>query len=325
MYRPRCHRGIGPTVTEAIHQRHTLSAIDQRRIPAQSWRPAAEPTAVVQVLHGLGEHSDRYARFASAAALRGFAVIAHNHRGHGPDSEQPGYFGRDDSWQALIDDARIVNQFAAESFTGKPVVLLGHSMGSFIAQNYAMHFGGELAGLILSGSTWAPRLQLYVSLALARIEAWRVGAHLHSPLLDKIGFSSHNKAFEPARTENDWLSRDEAEVDKYNADPLCGGPYMAGLWVDVIRGLLEITSDNALQRIPADLPILITGGADDPVGGDKGMTRLLQHYAQTSHQRLKAKIYPEGRHEMLNETNRAEVMRDWFDWIDATTRTARSR
>jgi alpha-beta hydrolase superfamily lysophospholipase len=143
-------------------------------------------------------------------------------------------------------------------------------------------------------------------------------------MLDRLGFGNFNKPFQPARTELDWLSRDEAEVDKYIEDPLCGGPYTTGLWLDLMAGLMEVGSDAALRRIDAALPILITGGEVDPVGGDKGMTKLLRHYAQTGHQRLRVKIYPDGRHEMLNETNRDEVTRDWLDWILATSRSARS-
>lgn len=311
-------------MTDVRHQRHRLRAADNHEIHVQTWEPDGEASVVIQILHGLGEHGDRYARFAAAAVQRGFAVCIHNHRGHGDGASQPGYFAGRDGWNAVVDDARIVSRFAAESFPGRPLVLLGHSMGSFMAQSYAMQYGGELAGLILSGSTWSSRLALYVFRALARIEAWRVGAHRHSPLLDKLGFSSHNRSFEPGRTELDWLSRDEAEVDKYIADPLCGGPYTAGLWVDFLGGLIEISSDKALLRIPASLPTLITGGEMDPVGGDKGMGKLLQHYAQTGHQRLKARIYPDSRHEMLNETNRDEVVKDWLDWIDTATRRARS-
>ena len=176
---------------------------------------------------------------------------------------------------------------------------------------------GNRDALILSASTLASRVPLSIAYAFAKVESWRLGVRGKSTLLDKLGFGNFNNAFRPARTKRDWLSRDEDEVDLYVADPLCGGPYSCGLWLDLIGGLLEISSDNALSRIPADLPILITGGAADPVGGDKGMTKLLQHYAQTGHQRLTAKIYPEGRHEMLNEINRDEVTRDWLTWIAA--------
>lgn len=311
-------------MTDIRHQQHSLRAADDHEIHVQTWEPAGDASVVIQVLHGLGEHADRYARFATAATERGFAVCAHNHRGHGDNSSHPAYFAARDGWHTVVADIRLVNRFIDESYAGRPVVLLGHSMGSFLAQTYAMNYGDELAGLVLSGSTWPSRFTLYPGRALAKFEAWRVGDHLHSALLDKLGFGSHNKPFEPARTELDWLTRDEAEVDKYIADPLCGGPYTAGLWVDFLGGLIEIASDKALLRIPASLPVLITGGELDAIGGDKGMGKLLQHYAQTGHQRLKAKIYPQGRHEMLNETNRDQVTRDWLDWIDVSTRRARS-
>lgn len=311
------------TVTELRHERFTLTAPDEHEIPVQTWQPVGATAVVIQILHGLGEHGDRYARFAKAATRRGHAVCIHDHRGHGGSRTQHGHFADRDGWQRVLDDTRVVNQFARESFAERPVVLLGHSMGSFIAQNHAMHYGG-LSALILSASTWPSRLQLLIALALARIEAWHLGKRGYSPLLYKLGFNNYNKAFRPARTERDWLSRDSAEVDKYMADPLCGGPFSCGLWLDLLGGLFEISSDRALSRIPTDLPILISGGESDPVGGDKGMTKLLQHYAQTSHQRLKVKIYEDGRHEMLNETNRDQVTADWLDWIDVATRSARS-
>ena len=145
--------------------------------------------------------------------------------------------------------------------------------------------------------------------------AWKSGTGACSPLLDKIGFGDFNKRFEPARTELDWLSRDPAEVDKYVADPLCGGPYTIGLWLDLLGGLRSIATDDALRDIPADLPILITGGADDPVGGARGMQQLAARYTDTGHHQLETKIYPGGRHEMLNETNRDEFTADLLRWI----------
>jgi alpha-beta hydrolase superfamily lysophospholipase len=162
-------------------------------------------------------------------------------------------------------------------------------------------------------------LQLVPAKLLARFEALRMGKRGKSELLHKLGFGDFNKPFEPARTDLDWLSRDEAEVDKYVSDPLCGGPYSCGLWLDLLGGLFDLASDTEVSRIPVELPILISGGGADPVGGDKGMARLAMHYAQTSHQRMKVKIYPEGRHEMLNETNRDEVTADWLDWVSLAT------
>jgi len=305
------------------HKRIALRAEDGHDIPLQVWLPQGEPTHVLQILHGLGEHADRYARFAKAATERGMAVYCHDHRGHGEHADQLGYFAAKNGWDLLVTDAHTVFRYIEEENPAVPVVLLGHSMGSYISQSFLIRHSPNIAALILSSSTWPSRIKLWLGSILAKIESWRLDKHRHSPLLDKMGFGDFNKPFQPSRTELDWLSRDEDEVDKYIDDPLCGGPYTTGLWLDLTAGLKEISSDAALRRIDASLPILITGGAADPIGGDRGMTALLMHYAQTGHQRLRANIYPDGRHEMLNDTVRDEVTRDWLDWIQATSRSVR--
>ena len=305
------------------HDTTILRAADGHDIHVQVWRPEGGGTRAIQIVHGLGEYAARYERFAAAAAGRGMAVFAHDQRGHGPHAEQPGYLAPKNGWQKLVEDTETVNEFVRGEADGSPVVLLGHSMGSYVAQNFAMYHGSRIAALVLSASTWPSKLQLWPALALAHAEGWRLGGARHSRLLDHLGFGGFNRPFEPARTELDWLSRDEAEVDKYIADPLCGGPYTCGLWQDLFGGLLKIYSDPELLRIPSDLPILISGGERDPVGGDKGMGRLATHYAQTLHSRLNVKIYPDGRHEMLNEINRDEVTSDWLGWIEATTQSRR--
>jgi alpha-beta hydrolase superfamily lysophospholipase len=298
-----------------MDETHLLSGKGDHEIGLRIWRPDGDISGVVQLLHGMGEHIDRYERFARAANQRGIVVCAHNHRGHGGPEPKAVFFADRDGWHLLVDDAHVVHQHVHEQFPDKRIVLLGHSMGSFVAQSFAMHYGAKLSGLLLSGSTWPSRLQAVPGILLARLEALRIGKRGTSTLLDKLGFGNFNKCFKPARTELDWLSRDEKEVDAYVADPLCGGPYTCGLWIDLLGGLFNIGSDHALGRIPGDLPILITGGSDDPVGGERGMTKLAMHYAQTSHSRMTLKLYQGGRHEMLNETNRDEVMRDWLDWI----------
>ena len=307
-------------MTETHRKNTTLQADDSHSIPVTVYEPASPATGIIQVLHGLGEHAERYARFAAAANARDFVVCIHNHRGHGPSAETPGFFARENGWERLTSDALIVQNHVRDEYAGLPLTLLGHSMGSYIAQYFAMNHGSGLSALLLSGSTWPSRLQIVSARVLSHIVSWRHGAQGHSPLLDKLFFADFNKRFMPARTDLDWLSRDPDEVDLYVNDPLCGGPYTTGLWRDLMRGLYAIGSDKAITRVPGTLPTLITGGELDPVGGDDGMGKLAMHYAQTGHSRLKVRIYPEGRHEMLNETNRDEVTRDWLDWISANAR-----
>lgn len=304
-------------MTRDDHSRQTLQTDDGHTVHLQQWSPTTVPVGVIQIFHGLGEHGDRYARFANAATARGFVVAVHDHRGHGPQATKPGFFAAQNGWDLLISDALMVNDHLLQHFDGLPLTLLGHSMGSFMAQDFAMRHGDTLNALLLSASTRAPRLETWVGNVLARIECRRLGVHGNSPLLDKLGFGDFNKKFEPARTALDWLSRDEAEVNLYIADPLCGGPYTAGLWRDLSKALFDVAADANIARITADLPILITGGAEDPVGGERGMNTLASHYAQTGHSNLTVKIYPDSRHEMLNETNRDAVTADWLDWIAA--------
>ena len=293
----------------------SLTGDDGQEIQGRIWA-TEEPRLVVLIAHGMGEHIDRYDGLAARLNGAGIAVIGHNHRGHGIAAGHRGHFADRLGWHSAVDDIGKVYEHARAVWPDTPIVLLGHSMGSFLAQDYASRYGGGLAGLILSGSTWPNRLSLAPGWLIARIVALFKGRRGYSDALDAMGFSAMNRRFKPARTDSDWLSRDEKQVDLYRNDALTGPPFTAGFWVDVIGGMWGVSSDALLIRIPGDLPIMILGGSDDPVGGDKGLGKLVTHYAQTGHQRLKIKIYKGGRHEMLNETNRDEVMDDIAAWLE---------
>jgi alpha-beta hydrolase superfamily lysophospholipase len=272
--------------------------------------------AIIQILHGLGEHAPRYARFAQACNSKGLAVVAHNHRGHGA-SEGLGHFADIDGWEKVIGDVLQVRQDIAIQYPKLPVILLGHSMGSFVAQSFVMRHGGDIAALVLSGSTLAPRFDLRISHLAAKLTSIIGGKRQRSALLNYMGLGKMNKRFEPARTGSDWISRDEEEVDRYVADPFCGGVFSNQLWFDLTGALLKITSKAAIQSVPSELPILILGGASDPVGGIRGLRKLAEAYRATGHDHLTLTIYPGGRHEMLNETNRDEVTADIIHWVRA--------
>jgi len=179
-----------------------------------------------------------------------------------------------------------------------------------------MRHGGNNAALILSASTLASQGELRIGHAIAKFLALVSGRRKVSKFLNQMGLGKFNNKFKPSRTEFDWLSRDKDEVDRYVADPLCGGLYSNQLWHDLTGGILEITLETAIRSVRADLPILIMGGECDPVGGQRGMTRLADTYRDTGHDNLTLTIYPQGRHEMLNETNRDEVTMDVIDWIN---------
>lgn len=299
-----------------FEEHFTIDAPLEHTIAATAWGNSEEPRAVIQIFHGLGEHRARYARFAAFAAEREFAVVCHDHRGHGAEAEELGFFAPQDGWNHVIEDGRLVNDAIKKRFPGAPIVLLGHSMGSYIAQAFAMRHHEHIATLILSASTWPEPSKIIPGRMLARLLGSVLGRRGKSDLLTKLSFGNFNRAFEPTRTEFDWLSRDEDEVDAYVADPLCGGSYSRGLWVDLLGGLSAIGNDRALEKIPSDLPILLTAGDVDPVGGAKGVGLLARHYANTGHHHLGVRLYEDGRHEMLNEINRDEFSDNVIRWIE---------
>jgi len=296
-----------------------IEAADGHRIPLRRWSPMSEPRAVIQVLHGLAEHAGRYERFAGACVDAGYAVVAHDHRGHGEAAARLGHFADRGGWDAVVSDALAVNESARALAAGRPLLLFGHSMGSYLAQSQLIRAPGSADALVLSGSTWPKRGEVRVGRLVAAIGSRLRGPRATARLLGGMSFGAFNKRYAPNRTPFDWLSRDPAEVDRYVADPLCGAPSSHALWRDLLGGLLEISDPRALARIPADLPVLVTGGAEDPVGGARRLARLADVYRETGKTNVSLRLYPEGRHEMLNEINRDEFVADLLGWIAAHT------
>jgi len=297
----------------------TLAGTGGPDIHLYVWHPdeGASNGDAVQIVHGLGEHAARYRRLAGSLTDAGYLVVAHDQRGHGRTAEQgiPGHFADEAGWDRIIDDLERVRQEAKALRPEGRLILLGHSMGSYVAQSYVLRNPRSIDTLALSGSTFASRAQLRLFRIVAAIEKLRLGPAGRSNLLDKLSFGAFNKEFQPARTEFDWLSRDEAEVDAYVTDPLCGGQSTNQLWRDLTGGLLEISAVRALRQLPASLPVYILGGEKDPVGGAKGLTRLYDAYRQAGLSGTRLRLYPDGRHEMFNETNRDEVTADLLAWL----------
>jgi alpha-beta hydrolase superfamily lysophospholipase len=300
----------------ATAERQSLQAGDGRRILIDIWRPP-QPTALIHVFHGLAEHPARYERFARHCNAQGLAVAAHNHRGHGENcsEDELGHYADNDGWDHVISDARLVQDELIRQWPNIPIILLGHSMGSYIAQSFLVRGHGSVSALVLSASNFNMRAQLRIAHWIAAFESVRGGKRNKSKLLNKMAFGEFNKPFRPNRTDFDWLSRDENEVDKYVADPLSGSDSSSRLWFDLTGGLLEVSSLQALRKIPVDLPVLITGGSVDPVGGRKGLTLLAKKYRESGHANTTLKIYECSRHEMLTETNRDEYSKDLTGWI----------
>jgi len=307
---------VTETPTQTEYQ--DLTASDGKGLNLYRWLPEDEVVGTIQIAHGMGEHAARYAYVAGKLTGAGFAVYANDHRGHGGTAE-PGLLGHmgEDGWNRVIQDAQEIYAHIRATHPGVPHVLLGHSMGSMLSQQYVYRFGDQIDALVLSGSPGlGGAFSLWLSHIIARVERWRRGPEGDSPLLQQLVFSSSNKAWEgPEATGYEWLSRDSQQVKAYVDDPLCGFVLRPGSLTDLFAGAREARQKRNIARIPPDLPIYVFSGAADPVHGEEAnLKRLLKRY-RPQVARLEYRLYPEGRHEMFNETNRDDVIADLLKWL----------
>jgi alpha-beta hydrolase superfamily lysophospholipase len=291
-------------------------ADDGQTLLARRWLPEGRARAIVQIAHGLAEHSARYGRLAAALNAADYGVYANDHRGHGPKAAAGdlGHFADAGGWSKVVGDLWTLNRRIAEEQLGTPVVFLGHSLGSFLGRGFIAQHSDALAGAALSGSSGKPPAIATLGRLIARAERLRLSKRGKSRLIFQMWFGDFNKPFKPARTEFDWLSRDESQVDAYVADPLCGFPFTTQLAIDVLDALPLVTSPESLAPIRKDFPIYVFSGERDPVGAN--IQGLIQDLKGAGFTKLTTRIYPGARHETLNETNRDEVTRDLIAWLD---------
>jgi alpha-beta hydrolase superfamily lysophospholipase len=309
------------------HDAFWLDASDHTRLYVNAWMPLSGPRAVVMLSHGMAEHSGRYARLGAALTEAGFALYAHDQRGHGRTAANGvlGHYADRDGWNKVVGDLASLSASIGQRHPGVPVVLLGHSMGSYIAQAYLLHHSASVQGAVLSGSNFQPVLLYRSAAVIARLERWRQGATGRSAIIEFLSFGSFNKAFKPVRTPFDWLSRDQEEVDKYVNDPLCGFRCTNQFWLDMLGGLQQISKKSSLAQIDKTLPILIIGGECDPVSEGRRLKDLAGALTDTDHALVTLKLYPQARHEIFNETNREEVTHDLLAWIEQALSEPRPR
>lgn len=282
------------------------------------WFPEGEPRAVVQIIHGIAEYLERYQDFAAFLTERGFLVVAEDHMGHGKSIQEGkvGYF--DGGWFAAVEDSYQLLRTTREQYPALPYVLFGHSMGSFMTRTLLCRYPDSgIAAAVICGTGWQPRLALPGLRKVVEGVCKAKGETTPSPALEKMMFGAYNRRVEHPRTPSDWLTRDKAVVDAYRADPLCGFTPSAGLVRDLLTGLMYIENPENLQKMDKKLPVLFIAGGDDPVGAyGKGVEKAAQAFRQAGQEQVKCRIYPLGRHEILNEINREEVYQDTAAWIE---------
>lgn len=274
---------------------------------------------VVQISHGMAETAARYERFANVLTKAGYIVYANDHRGHGRtagSAKNLGYCGKD-GFNWMVKDMHQLNTIIADEDSNLPIFLFGHSMGSMLSQSYIENYGDTICGVVLSGTSGRMGMILNAGIIIARAEMKRIGPKGKSNLINNMIFGSYNRNFKPCRTDFDWLNRDPDEVDKYIKDPYCGGALSAGFYYDFFRGLKEMHKIGQLRKIPMDLPIYLFSGEKDPVGKEcRSVKQLIDTYKKIGIKDVNYKFYKDGRHEMLNEINRDEVMADTIKWLD---------
>mgnify|MGYP003283775041 CR=1 FL=1 len=299
-------------------QQQFLSMDDGVRLALYHW-PAEPARGVLVLVHGMAEHGDRYDRFAQAAVGRGLAVVALDLRGHGRTAavnDQPlGYLGPQ-GWPGVVTDILRTADWAQARYPGLPLYLFGHSMGSVFARAVLQRDGGRFQACVLSGVTVNTNAVLRrVSIPLTALVCLVRPADRPSKFLDRLSFGSFNHAFEPNRTAFDWLSRDEAEVDAYVDDPLCGFVCSPQLFREVARMVAYTVSPAHIRQAPDDLPVLVLSGSEDPVGGNGAAAAYLEKTWKACGKRLRSHLYPGGRHELLNDTCREEVTAEILDFF----------
>jgi alpha-beta hydrolase superfamily lysophospholipase len=291
---------------------------DGKDIFLYCWNRIENPKAVVQIFHGMAEHAGRYKEFAEFLNDKGFAVYADDHRGHGKTAgtvEELGCIDQD-GFNKIVEDEYIINNYIREKHRDLPLFIFGHSFGSFVAQEYMLKHGKEVAGVVLCGSAAKTGPEINAGKIIAFIEKSIFGERRKSKLIDHLSFSTFNKGIPNSKSKFDWVSTDEEEVRKYETDPFCGTIFTAGFFYYFFKGLSSLYTRERLAQLPQKLPLYIIAGEEDPVGGYGVLVKKLHKiYTEAGLQNVSLKFYPGKRHEILKETNRAEVFSDVSDWL----------
>ena len=287
---------------------------------AYSWEPEdGQIKAVFQIIHGMNEYLDRYDDFAEFLTQHGFLVVGEDHLGHGKTSlkEDLGYFCKEHPETVVVRDAHRLKKITQEKYPGIPYFIMGHSMGSFIMRKYLAMYGKGIDGSIVMGTGVMPGAVTGMGIFLCNLIGLFRGERHISKLIYKIAFGSYNKHIEKVRTPQDWLTRDEAIVDKYRNDPLCMFQFTLNGYKTLFKILSYVCKEKNLTAIPDTLPILVTAGEADPVGNyGKGPTAVYEQYRKLGIKDVELKLYPECRHEILNELNRKDVYNDILSWVE---------
>ena len=283
------------------------------------WTPEKPLIGVFQIVHGIGEHVERYQAFAEFLNGLGYLVVAEDHMGHGKSVNGGGIRGYfHGGWFTAAEDSFSLLAKTKEEFPELPYVLFGHSMGSFLVRTIlCKHPDSGIAATILCGTGWQREAVLSTGIAACRLACRLKGETEPNQILENLVFANYNRRVEHPRTPSDWLTRDSKIVDEFLSDPLCGATPTAGLMRDLLTGIQYIQKSSSLEDMQKTLPVLFISGGDDPVGNyGRGVRQAVDAFRKTGMEDVSCKIYPLGRHEILNEINKEEVYQDIAHWLE---------
>lgn len=297
------------------------SSTGKNKIHARMCVPDTEPRAIVQIIHGIAEYIDRYDEFMSFLADNGIIAVGTDHLGHGKSiesEEQTGFFAYDNGWDYVVRDEEVLRLAMHENYPELPIIVFGHSMGSFMTRTLLIRYPDAFNAAIISGTGNQGSALVNGGLFMGNLVTGLKGAHHYSKFLNNLAFGSYNKIYENPKTEYDWLSRDEANVQKYIDDPLCGFIPSCSLFRDMMTGVKFITNRKNLTAMNKDMPVYFMSGDKDPVGEcGKGVQKAYNNFLEAGMKDVSIKLYPGGRHEMLNEINKDEVYTDILAWLNS--------
>lgn len=290
-------------------------------IRALRWQPEGTPVGVLQIVHGMAEYMNRYEELATFFCEKGFVVTGNDHLGHGPLAavEERGYFTKEHAAEAVVSDVHTLTERTKAEFPDVPYYVLGHSMGSFVLRNYLALYSDKLAGAIVCGTGWQAPFVLKMGQFLAGMKVFFGGAKRKAGLINVIAFGSYCKRIPGASTGFEWLSSNEASVKKYMADDLCGFVFTGNGFQTMFKLIEGCQKPEAFALSNKQLPILVTAGAEDPVGAYGAAPKeVARRYEQAGMQNVTCVVYDGLRHEIFNEECRQQVYEDFYYFLHGT-------
>ena len=289
------------------------------KLHAVRWVPEGKVICILQIVHGMAEYIERYEELAQFLGEKGILVTGDDHLGHGKSVEPGGtygYFCEQDPATVVVRDVHRLKKMTQEDYPGIPYVILGHSMGSFILRNYLFRYGTGIEGAIICGTGSQPQILVKFCKILAALQGMFLGDKHVAKLIDSLAFGSYNNRIPDVKTSSDWLCTDDQIVESYVKDELCGFTFTVNGFRTLFELLNRLNKMENVSRMPKDLPVYFIAGEMDPVGNyGKGVRKAYEDFKKAGMERLSLKLYPEGRHELLNEKNKKQVYEELYLWI----------